>query len=105
MEFSSGVLLPKTLVNHQASLFETLESFSNLGLVDHIARAIQRWNYCRIHELSHAHSVPIQNPYPIHQASLSETLESPVTSDLLTMPYSSGILNQSAKSESLHHRI
>ena len=46
---SSGVLLPKTLVNHQAPLFETLESFSNLGL-DHIARAIQRWNYCRVHE-------------------------------------------------------
>ena len=22
----------------------------NLGLVDHIARAIQRWNYCRVHE-------------------------------------------------------
>ena len=40
MEFSSGVLLPKTL-----------ESFSNLGLVDHIARAIQRWNYCQVHEL------------------------------------------------------
>ena len=50
MEFSSGVLLPKTLVNHQAPLFETLESFSNLGLVDHIARAIQRWNYCQVRE-------------------------------------------------------
>ena len=22
----------------------------NLGLVDHIARAIQRWNYCQVHE-------------------------------------------------------
>ena len=50
MEFSSGVLLPKTLVNHQAPLFETLESFSSLELVDHIARAIQRWNYYRVCE-------------------------------------------------------
>ena len=25
----------------------------NLGLVDHIARAIQRWNYCQVHEPFH----------------------------------------------------
>ena len=52
----------------------------NLGLVDHIARAIQRWNYCRVHEPFTCSYRPCSNTEsPINQV---ESLESVIQTQL-----------------------
>ena len=68
MGFSSGVLLPKTLVNHQAPLPETLESPVTLDSLTTSPVPYSGGITAKSMSPSHAHSVSTQNPLNLGQS-------------------------------------